>query len=121
MNAEVEAAKLGPPRDDSLEKTLMLGKTDGRTRGDRGCYVCMASRTQWRRVWVNSGDSEKQGSLVCCSCGVTKSRTWLSDWKTIRYTTLREDSNINCGLWMIITCPCSSLIGSCGVGMLMVG
>ena len=26
------------------------------------------------------GDSEGQGSLVCCSHGVTKSRTWLSNW-----------------------------------------
>ena len=31
----------------SLEKTLMLGKTEGRKkRGDRGCDDCMASLTQ---------------------------------------------------------------------------
>jgi len=35
-------------RADSLEKTLMLGKIEGRRRrGDRGCDGWMASRTQW--------------------------------------------------------------------------
>ena len=28
------------------------------------------------------GDSEWQGSLVCCSLWVAKSRTWLNDWPT---------------------------------------
>ena len=39
--------------------------------------------------WLNGfelgqtpGDGEGQGSLVCCSSWVTKSRTWLSGWKT---------------------------------------
>ena len=40
----------------SLEKTLMLGKIEGRRRrGDRGWNGWMASRTQWTWVWVNSG------------------------------------------------------------------
>ena len=39
----------------SLEKTLMLGKTEGKKRrGDRGWDGCMASSTQWTCVW-NSG------------------------------------------------------------------
>ena len=43
-------------RTDSLEKTLMLGKIEGRRRGDnRGWDGWMASRTQWTWVWVNSG------------------------------------------------------------------
>ena len=43
-------------RMDSLEKTLMLGKTEGRRRrGDRGWDGWMASLTQWTWVWVNSG------------------------------------------------------------------
>ena len=42
-------------RADSLEKTLMLGKTEGRRRGDEGGWGgWMASLTQWTWVWVNS-------------------------------------------------------------------
>ena len=39
-------------RADSFEKTLMLGKIEGRKRGWDGW---MASPTQWTWVWVNSG------------------------------------------------------------------
>ena len=43
-------------RADSFEKTLMLGKTEGRRRSDdRGWDGWMASPTQWTWVSVNSG------------------------------------------------------------------
>ena len=43
-------------RADSLEKTLMLRKTEGRRRrGDRGWDGRMASQTQWTWIWANSG------------------------------------------------------------------
>ena len=43
-------------RADSFEKTLMLGKTEDRRRGDdRGWDGWMASPTQWTWVWVDSG------------------------------------------------------------------
>ena len=43
-------------RAESFEKTLMLGKIEGRRRGDdRGCSGWMASPTQWTWVWVGSG------------------------------------------------------------------
>ena len=43
-------------RTDSLEKTLMLGKIEGRSRrDDRGWDGWMASLTQWTWVWVNTG------------------------------------------------------------------
>ena len=50
-------------RADSLEKTLMLGKTEGRRGQERMKW--MASPTQWTRVWANSGDSKtgKRGVL----------------------------------------------------------
>ena len=51
-------------RADSLEKTLMLGKTEGKGEGgDRGWNDWMASTTQWTQVWANSG----QETLACCS------------------------------------------------------
>ena len=49
-------------RANSLEKTLMLGKTEGeRRRGQQ--------RMRWLDSITNStlGDSEGQGSLACCS------------------------------------------------------
>ena len=42
-------------RANSLEKTLMLGKIEGRIRGDRGWDGWMALLTQWTWVWANSG------------------------------------------------------------------
>ena len=41
-------------RANSLEKTLMLGKTEGKRRGDRGWDGWMASPTQWTWVWAGS-------------------------------------------------------------------
>ena len=43
-------------RSDSLEKTLMLGKMEGKMRGgDRQWDGWMASPTQWTWVWASSG------------------------------------------------------------------
>ena len=43
-------------RTDSLEKTLMLGKIEGRRKGDdRGWDGWMATPTQWTWVWGSSG------------------------------------------------------------------
>ena len=43
-------------RTDSLEKTLMLGKIEGRGEGDdRGWDGWMASPTWWTWLWVDSG------------------------------------------------------------------
>ena len=53
-DAEAEAPILWR-RADSLEKTPMLGKTEGRRRrGGRGWDGWMASPAQWTWVWVNS-------------------------------------------------------------------
>ena len=43
-------------RIDSLEKTLMLGKIEGRRRRRwQRMICCMASPTRWTWIWVNSG------------------------------------------------------------------
>ena len=42
-------------RTDLLEKTLMLGKTEGRRRGQQRMRCWISSPTWWTWVWVNSG------------------------------------------------------------------
>ena len=64
-------------RTDSLEETLMLGKIEGGRR--RGWQ-----RMRWLDgitdsiVWVSSGMGRE--AWYAAVHGVTKSRTWLSDW-----------------------------------------
>ena len=49
-------------RTDSLEKTLMLGKIEGRKRrGNRAWDGWMASLTQWTWVWASSGRWWRKG------------------------------------------------------------
>ena len=55
-------------RNDSLEKTLMLAKIEGRRRKDnRGWDGWMASLTLWTWVLASFGSCDGQRSLVCCS------------------------------------------------------
>ena len=68
-------------RTESLEKTLMLGKIEGRRRRRWGWDGWMASRTWWTWVWASSGSwwwTGKPGLLQFM--GLTKIRTRLSDW-----------------------------------------
>ena len=54
----------------------------GREGDNRGWGGWMASPTQWRWVWVDSG------SWRAAVHAVTKSRTWLSDWTELILSTL---------------------------------
>ena len=55
-------------RADSLEKTLMLGMIEGRRRrGWQDEMVGWHHRLTRHEFEQTSGDSEGQGSLVCCS------------------------------------------------------
>ena len=67
-------------RADSLEKTPMLGRIEGRRRGGhRGWDGWMASPTQWTWVWANSGRwwrTRKPGVLEFMG---SQSQTWLSN------------------------------------------
>ena len=71
-------------RADSLEKTLMLGKMEGRRRRGR-------QRTRWLdgitdSVDMNSSELqevvEKRGAWCAAGCGVRKNQTQLSRWTT---------------------------------------
>ena len=79
-------------RADSLEKTLMLGKTEGRSR--RGQQRMrwldhLLSRQEFEQV---PGDGEGQGGLVCCSPWGHKVGIQLSDWT--RTTRCAVDKNL---------------------------
>ena len=65
-NAEDEAPKLWPPdaKTNSLEKTLMLGKTEGRKRRLQRWDCWMASLTQWTWIWGNSVKWWTTGNLA---------------------------------------------------------
>ena len=54
-------------RTDSLEKTPILGKIEGRRRRGRQRMRWMASLTQWTWVWASSGSWWWTGSLAWCS------------------------------------------------------
>ena len=70
-----------------LKHSLRLQRAGGEG-GDRGWDGWMASPTQWTWVWANSRDSEKQGSLLCCSPWGCKESDRLSDWATKAAETL---------------------------------
>ena len=72
---------------DSLEKTLMLGKIQGRRRrGWQRMRWLDGSPTQWTWVWVNSRSwwwTGKPGVLQ--SVGLRKSWTWLGNWTKLNW------------------------------------
>ena len=67
----------------SLEETLMLGKTEGRKRRDsRRWDGWMPSLTQWTWFWANSEMVKDREACHAAVHEVTKSQTQLCDQKT---------------------------------------
>ena len=71
-------------RADSLEKTLMLGTTEGRRRrgGQRMRRLDGITDSMDMNFEQTPRDGEEQGSLTCYSPWGRKESTWLSDWTT---------------------------------------
>ena len=71
-------------RANSLEKTLMLGKIEGKRRSEQQMMRWLESITDsmdlnLSKLWDIVEDS---GALDASVYGVSKSQTWLRDWKT---------------------------------------
>ena len=61
----------------SLEKTLVLGKIEGKRRRGKQRMMWLDRITDSVDMNLSKFRGEGQGSVVCCS---PKSWTWLSDW-----------------------------------------
>ena len=83
-------------RADSFEKTLMLGKTEGREGDDRGLDGWMTSLTQWRWVWVNSRIWWWTGRPWVLQFMVSQSQIRLSDWTELNWTCTLMLATVTC-------------------------
>ena len=71
-------------RTDSLEKTLMLGRIEGRRWGQQRLRWFDGIMTQWTWTWANSGRWWRTGKPGVLQSMGSQSWTWLDDWTTRR-------------------------------------
>ena len=74
----------------SLEKTLMLGKMEGRRRREWQKMRWLDGITQWTWVWANLGTVKVREAWRAAVPGVTKSQTQLSDTTATTREGVRE-------------------------------
>ena len=77
--------------DDSLEKSLMLGKIEGRRRREQSEDEMSGQhhRCNEHELWQTLGDGEGQGSLACCS-------PWgHEEWNTTWILNSNKNNNLN--------------------------
>ena len=94
-------------QDREFEKTQMLGKMEGgRRRGDRGWDGWMASPTQWRWVWVNSGSWWWTGRPgVLQSMGSQRvGHDWATGLNWLVKRGITEENNFN-KVWCVLYDP----------------
>ena len=76
-------------RTNSLEKTLMLGKIEGkRRRGHGGWHGYTASQIQWTWIWANSWRQWSTGAWRAALQGVTENWAGLRDGTTTELSTV---------------------------------
>ena len=77
LNRSIFKRLNSPPRADSLEKTLMLGKIEAGGEGDnRGWDGWMASLTQWTWVWALGVGVGQRDQACCGSWGRRVRHNW---------------------------------------------
>ena len=71
-------------RTDSLEKTLMLGRIEGRRWGQQRLKWFDGIMTQWTWTWANSGRWWRTGKPGVLQSTGSQNGTWLGNWTTRR-------------------------------------
>ena len=83
-------------RASSLKKTLMLGKIEGRRRRGQQRMVGWYHWLSGHEFEQTLGDSEGQGSLVCCSLESQRIRhDWATEQQQVRYGRAPVPSNVD--------------------------
>ena len=92
-------------RTDSFEKTLMLGKIEGRRRRGRERMSWLDGITDSMDMSL-TGVGDGQGGLACCSPGVAKSWTRLSNWTELNWSATYLLFHLFFKNWGVIALQC---------------